>query len=78
MFRPLSTMAIALSLMLPVQADARPLVLAIGGEPDGGFDPIMGWGHYGNPLFQSTLLRYDAGLNSCACAATPCSRTGHR
>lgn len=33
------------------------LVLAIGGEPtDGGFDPTLGWGRYGSPLFQSTLL----------------------
>ncbi|ATH78226.1 nickel ABC transporter substrate-binding protein [Vreelandella venusta] len=32
------------------------LVLAIGGEPDQGFDPLLGWGQYGSPLFQSTLL----------------------
>ena len=33
------------------------LVLAVGGEPtDGGFDPTQGWGRYGSPLFQSTLL----------------------
>ncbi len=33
------------------------LVLACGGEPtDGGFDPTAGWGRYGSPLFQSTLL----------------------
>ncbi len=33
------------------------LVLACGGEPtDGGFDPTQGWGRYGSPLFQSTLL----------------------
>ncbi|MDZ4063922.1 MAG: ABC transporter substrate-binding protein, partial [Coriobacteriia bacterium] len=33
------------------------LVLAIGGEPgDGGYDPTAGWGRYGSPLFQSTLL----------------------
>ena len=38
------------------------LTLAIGGEPETGFDPIMGWGGYGNPLFQSTLLRRDAAL----------------
>lgn len=35
------------------------LVLAIGGESDEGFDPTVGWGRYGSPLFQSTLLRYD-------------------
>lgn len=35
------------------------LVLAIGSEPDGGFDPCTGWGRYGNPLFQSTLIDTD-------------------
>ena len=35
------------------------LVLAIGGEPDEGFDPTTGWGSYGSPIFQSTLLIYD-------------------
>ena len=24
------------------------LVLAIGGEPDGGYDPLLGWGRYGH------------------------------
>ena len=38
-------------------------MLAIRGEPDQGFDPIKGWGHYGNPLFQSTLLKRDEKLN---------------
>jgi len=38
------------------------LVLAIGGEPDEGFDPTAGWGRYGSPLFQSTLFSYDADL----------------
>lgn len=38
------------------------LVLAIGGEPEEGFDPTLGWGEYGSPLFQSTLLRRDADL----------------
>jgi len=32
------------------------LTLAIGGEPEQGFDPLLGWGQYGHPLFQSTLL----------------------
>lgn len=35
------------------------LVLAIGSEPETGFDPTTGWGRYGSPLFQSTLLKYD-------------------
>lgn len=33
------------------------LILAIGGEPDDGFDPTTGWGQYASPLFQSTLLK---------------------
>ncbi|WP_182086542.1 ABC transporter substrate-binding protein [Aureimonas sp. ME7] len=46
------------------------LVLAIGGEPDTGYDPILGWGSYGHPLFQSTLLRRDADLATQADLAT--------
>jgi hypothetical protein len=36
------------------------LVLAIQGEPAQGYDPTLGWGEYGHPLIQSTLLRRDA------------------
>ena len=32
------------------------IVMAIGSEPDEGFDPCVGWGRYGSPLFQSTLI----------------------
>ncbi len=39
------------------------LVMAIASEPDEGFDPITGWGRYGNPLFQSTLLRVDKDMH---------------
>lgn len=39
------------------------LVLALGGEPEEGFDPIMGWGRYGHSLFHSTLLTRDNDLN---------------
>ncbi|UJL46983.1 ABC transporter substrate-binding protein [Virgibacillus sp. NKC19-16] len=39
------------------------LVLAIGGEPEDGFDPTTGWGRYGSPLFQSTLLKQDQDFN---------------
>lgn len=38
------------------------LILAIKGEPEEGYDPILGWGMYGNPLFQSTLLKRDENL----------------
>ncbi|PQP83062.1 nickel ABC transporter substrate-binding protein [Paenibacillus sp. PCH8] len=40
----------------------KELVLAVGTEPEGGFDPTTGWGQYGSPLFQSTLLKRDAKL----------------
>ena len=43
--------------------DRDELVLAIGGEPDDGFDPTAGWGLYGSPLFQSTSLSYDQDFN---------------
>lgn len=39
------------------------LILAIGGEPENGFDPTTGWGQYASPLFQSTLLKYDQDFN---------------
>ena len=39
------------------------IVLAIGGESEEGYDPTLGWGRYGSPLFQSTLLKRDADLN---------------
>lgn len=43
--------------------DKDELVLAIGGEPNEGFDPTTGWGSYGSPIFQSTLLIYDQDFN---------------
>jgi peptide/nickel transport system substrate-binding protein len=39
------------------------LVVAIGSEPEDGFDPTTGWGRYGSPLFQSTLLKRDDNLD---------------
>ncbi|MBM4764651.1 ABC transporter substrate-binding protein [Bacillus sp. B15-48] len=38
------------------------LILSVGGEPATGFDPTAGWGRYGSPLFQSTLLKRDNDL----------------
>ena len=55
-----------------------PLVLAVGGEPEGGFDPIMGWGRYGNPLFQATLLRRNADLEMKGDLATDWSLSDDR
>jgi len=39
------------------------LILALGSEPESGFDPTTGWGRYGSPLFQSTLFKRDDQLN---------------
>ncbi|WP_369813144.1 ABC transporter substrate-binding protein [Virgibacillus halodenitrificans] len=47
----------------PSDMDKNELILAIGGESDEGFDPTTGWGQYGSPLFQSTLLKYDKDFN---------------
>jgi len=38
------------------------LKLAVRGESEDGYDPTLGWGRYGSPLFQSTLLRRNADL----------------
>jgi hypothetical protein len=38
------------------------LVVALQGEPEDGFDPLMGWGRDGHPLFHSTLLTRDDDL----------------
>ncbi|MCM3784635.1 ABC transporter substrate-binding protein [Neobacillus mesonae] len=46
-----------------VQAAKDELILAVGTETEAGFDPTTGWGQYGSPLFQSTLLKRDAALN---------------
>lgn len=51
-------------------AEKSDLVLAIGGEPDTGYDPVLGWGRYGHPLFQSTLLSRDADLATTPDLAT--------
>ena len=51
-------------------APVNRLVLAVKGEPEQGFDPIKSWGEYGNPLFQSTLLKRDANLNLVGDLAT--------
>ena len=39
------------------------LILAIGSEPEDGFDPTIGWGRYGSPLFQSTIFVFDNDFN---------------
>ncbi|QLF68913.1 ABC transporter substrate-binding protein [Peteryoungia desertarenae] len=54
------------------------LVLAIGGEPEGGYDPLTGWGRYGHPLFQSTLLTRDAELKTKPDLATEWSLSEDR
>ena len=54
------------------------LVLAIGGEPEAGYDPLTGWGRYGHPLFQSTLLTRDAELKTKPDLATEWSLSSDR
>jgi peptide/nickel transport system substrate-binding protein len=46
------------------------LTLALGAEPDAGFDPIYGWGKYNRPLFQSTLMKRDKQLELIGDLAT--------
>ena len=49
---------------IPAQSGStEQIVLAIGGESEEGYDPTLGWGRYGAPLFQSTLLKRDEDLN---------------
>lgn len=52
------------------QETKNELVLAFASEPEAGFDPITGWGRYGSPLFQSTLLKRDDDLNIAGDLAT--------
>ncbi len=60
----LVSVAIALPpVVCAATSSPQKLVLAIGGERTEGFDPTLGWGRYGSPLFQSTLLKRDAKLN---------------
>lgn len=48
----------------------RELRLAVGGESEEGYDPTLGWGRYGSPLFQSTLLKRNADLSITTDLAT--------
>ena len=54
---------LVLVLTCPAFATKDRIVLAVGGENAEGYDPLLGWGSYGNPLFHSTLLKRDADLN---------------
>lgn len=57
----LATVAITAPLTILVSesyaATPTQLIISLGNEPDAGFNPIYGWGRYGDPLFQSTLIR---------------------
>ncbi|BCS89831.1 ABC transporter substrate-binding protein [Pseudodesulfovibrio sediminis] len=46
------------------------LTLAIKGEPAEGYDPTLGWGRYGSPLFQSTLLKRNENMKIVTDLAT--------
>ncbi len=58
-----ATSALVLLSAPAVAAGKAELMIAVHGEPDDGFDPTLGWGEYGYPLFQSTLLKRDARLD---------------
>ncbi|MCJ2164769.1 MULTISPECIES: ABC transporter substrate-binding protein [unclassified Pseudodesulfovibrio] len=65
---PIATLALmvfmGLVLLSPSEVLAKDtLTLAVKGEPAEGYDPTLGWGRYGSPLFQSTLLKRDESLN---------------
>jgi peptide/nickel transport system substrate-binding protein len=45
-----------------IETAKEEIILAVGNEPETGFDPTLGWGQYGSPLFQSTLLKRDNNL----------------
>ncbi|MUT67162.1 ABC transporter substrate-binding protein [Paenibacillus sp. NEAU-GSW1] len=53
----------------PTRQEQRPaqtkdeLLLAIGAEPEDGFDPTTGWGRYGSPMFQSTLFKRSSDMS---------------
>lgn len=38
------------------------VVIALSEEPEEGFDPCVGWGRYGSPLIQSTLITVDENM----------------
>lgn len=77
-FRVLNRIIFILSCMVSFAVQSTPslsdtpevLKIALGSEPITGFDPILGWGKYGNPLFQSTLLKRDKELNFVGDLAT--------
>lgn len=59
------SLALAFLIILPLSAvlGKDSLTISLGEDHREGFDPTLSWGHYGSPLFQSTLLKYDAALN---------------
>ncbi len=66
----LTTLAVSAPLSSAFTAPKTELILAVHGEPSNGFDPTLGWGEYGYPLFQSTLLKRDADLRMIGDLAT--------
>lgn len=71
MFRPLLLSSLLVLTALATEAAPRTdLILAVAGEPESGFDPTQGWGEYGSPLIQSTLLKRTADLSLVGDLAT--------
>lgn len=75
-FRSLVTAVLAVAIPFTVAvskssaATPEKLIISLGNEPDSGFDPIYGWGRYGDPLFQSTLIRRNKALQLIGDLAT--------
>ncbi|WP_220769377.1 ABC transporter substrate-binding protein [Shewanella sp. MBTL60-007] len=60
--KPLILLVLSLLPFASLANTDRVLTLALGAEPETGFDPIYGWGKYNRPLFQSTLIKRDNAL----------------
>ncbi len=73
---PIAVLVLIAAVAMPVHSQT--LTLAVGGEPDNGFDPVRGWGTHGSPLFQSTLLQQDVDLSLSGDLATDWSLSDDR
>ncbi len=83
-FRAILTTALAVTIPFTATlseayaAAPEKLVISLGSEPDAGFDPIYGWGTYGDPLFQSTLIRRNKDLELTGDLAANWTLSGDR
>lgn len=62
----LTNVAFLLSIVISqnsISAVPEKIVIGLKEEPEMGLDPVKGWGKYGHPLIQSTLLKRDRDFN---------------